>query len=463
MTVGGCKLNMIVDSGATRNVIDKQTWDKLKKSGIKCKSTRSNKMLYTYASQEPLEILGSFTCQVTAGDHSTQDEFVVIDGKGEPLLGKNTATRLQVLKVGIDIATVNTKPKEDSLKEKYPSVFEGVGKLKGRQIKLHIDPETNPVAHPLRRTPFQLRPKVEEKINELINADIIEPVDGPTPWVNPVVVVPKSNGDIRLCVESQSGDLPIPTVDEVIQNMNGSTVFSKLDLKWGYHQLELSPDSRGITTFATHCGLYRYKRLLFGVSSASEQYQHEIQTALAGIEGQENISDDIIVHGKGQVQHDERLEMVIKRLNDCGLTLNSTKCQFNMDELTFMGLVLSARGVGPTAEKVKAVAEAREPQTATEVRSFLGLVNFSGRFIPDLATISEPLRNLTKKGVKFNFGPEQKNAFEKLKQRLCSAETLGYYDKDAPTRVIADASHVGLGANHWLTSHQAMQAAVSQK
>lgn len=277
------------------------------------------------------------------------------------MLGKDTATKLQVLKVGIDIAAVNTKPKDTSLKEKYPSVFGGIGKLKERQIKIHVDPEIKPVAQPPRRTPFQLRPKVEEKISELINADIIELVNGPTPWVNPLVVVPKPNGDIRLCVDMQRANQaivrerhPIPTVDGVIQSMNGSTVFSKLDLKWGYHQLELTPDSRGITTFGTHSGLYRYKRLLFGVSSASEQYQHEIQTALAGIEGQENISDDIIVHGKDQVQHDERLEMVIKRLSECGLTLNSQKCQLNMDKLTFMGLVLSAKGVGPNTEKVKA-------------------------------------------------------------------------------------------------------------
>ncbi|KAK3716285.1 hypothetical protein QZH41_004076 [Actinostola sp. cb2023] len=125
--------------------------------------------------------------------------------------------------------------------------------------------------------------------------------------------------------------------------MNGSKVFSKLDLKWGYHQLELTPDSREITTFVTHCGLFRYKRLLFGVSSASEQYQHEIQTTLAGIDGQENISDDIIVHGEDQAEHDKRLEKVVKRLGECGLTLNAAKCQFSIDKLTFVGMVLSEK------------------------------------------------------------------------------------------------------------------------
>ena len=141
--------------------------------------------------------------------------------------------------------------------------------------------------------------------------DVIEPATGPTPWVNPVVVVPKSEGDIRLCIDMRRANEailreihPIPTVDEILQSLNGSKVFSKLDLRWDYHQLELTPDSRKITTFVTHCGLFRYKRLLFGVNSTSEQYQHEIQTALAGIDGQENISDDIIVHAKDQPEHD---------------------------------------------------------------------------------------------------------------------------------------------------------------
>ncbi len=156
--------------------------------------------------------------------------------------------------------------------------------------------------------------------------------------------------------------------------MNRSMIFSKLDLKWGYHQLELTPESRQITTFAVHNGVYRYKRLIFGVSSASEQYQHEIASALAGIEGVENISDDVIMHTPDHKTHNQRLHAVMKRLRECGLTLNPAKCQFSMDRLNFMGILLTQKGIGPTEERVRAVVEAREPQNASKVRSFLGLV-----------------------------------------------------------------------------------------
>ena len=453
--IGGCKLSVIVDSGASTNIIDRQTWEWLKRNKVKCKSERSDKKLYAYASQTPLDVIGTFSCEVSAGRNTVNAEFCVINGKGDPLLGKNTATSLGVLKIGLEIAAVSTGSQTlgAAMQEKYPEVFSGVGKLKDRTIQLHIDPNVKPVAQPIRRTPFSLRSKVEEKVQELIDLDIIEPATGPTLWVNPVVVVPKSQGDIRLCIDMRRANEailrerhPIPTVDEILHSLNGSKVFSKLDLRWGYHQLELTPDSREITTFVTHCGLFRYKRLLFGVNSASEQYQHEVQTALAGIEGQENISDDIIVHGKDQAEHDARLELVIKRLGERGLTLNAAKCQFSMDELTFIGMVLSANGISCAADKVEAIVNAREPQNVSETRSFLGLVNYCGRFIPDLATTSEPLRRLTKSGTPFVFGKEQKEAFEELKKRLSSAETLGYFDKDAPTQIIADASPVGLGA-----------------
>lgn len=122
----------------------------------------------------------------------------------------------------------------------------------------------------------------------------------------------------------------------------------------------------------------------------------------------------------------------MKRLRECGLTLNPEKCQFRIDRLNFMGILLTQKGIGPTEERVRAVVEAREPQNASEVLSFLGLVNYSSRFIPQFATLAEPLRCLTRKDSKFVFGPEQKSAFNTLKEELAKSGTLAYFDKDAP-------------------------------
>ena len=185
---------------------------------------------------------------------------------------------------------------------------------------------------------------------------------------------------------------------------------------------------------------------MFGISCAHEMYLKVLHQVLQECDGAHNILDDVIVHAPTKEEHDKRFENVVRVLRTKGLTLNRDKCQFKMSHLKFMGHVLSARGIGPADVKVKAVVDAREPTNAAEVRSLLGVVNFTTRFIPDLATVSAPLCHLTKSGESFVWGPEQQQSFDELKKRLSSAETLGYFDKNAPTKVIADASPVGLGA-----------------
>ena len=215
----------------------------------------------------------------------------------------------------------------DQLKAQYPKVFTGVGKLKDFELKLHIDPNVLPVAQKLRQVPFALRDKVKAKIDELLEGDITERVEGPTTWASPVVVAPKPSGKIRLCVDMRRANesiirerLPIPTIDEVLEELNGSTVFSKRDLRHGFHQVELHTDSSDITIFVTHHGLFCYERLSFGVNAAPEKYQHIISQVKAGIEGVVNIADDLIVHGKTVVEHDQSLHKLLARLKEKDLT-----------------------------------------------------------------------------------------------------------------------------------------------
>ena len=258
--------------------------------------------------------------------------------------------------------------------------------------------------------PYHLRIKLSQKLKELQELDIIEKTTGSTHWALPVITVPKSDGDIRLCVDMRRANSaikrkrhPIPTIEELLQEMNQSKIFSKLDVKWAYHQIELDLESRDITTFATHEGLFRYKRLMFEVSYAPEMNQRTMQQTLVGCKGVRNILDDIIVFTSLEKEHNKILE-VLKRLKEKGLKHNKEKCCFNMMKLEFMGHVLSKDGVAPEESKIKAVASAREPKNVSEVRSFLELVIYCGRLIPDLATISEPLRKLTQKSTMFTWG-----------------------------------------------------------
>ena len=334
----------------------------------------------------------------------------------------------------------------EGIVSKYPSVFSGVGKLKNFQVKIHIDPTVTPVIQPLRRLPYHTRAKVSEELDRLLKLDIIEPVEGPTPWINPVVVVPKSSGEIHLNEAIIRERFPIPTLDEVVQGMHGAKVFSKLDLKEGCHQLELEEHSREITTFSTHKGLFRYKTLIFGINTAFEVFQRMLQHSLSNCEGQNNISDDIIVYGYTQEEHDRNLERVLQRLNELNLTLKKEKCIFSVPKLVFSGFTLSGEGISPDVTKVDAVRNFKTPESVADVRSFLGLVNYCSRFIRDYSTLTDPLRDLTKKHTKWKWTTEHQDAFDKLKDALTSSEVLAFYNPNAETKLIVEASGVGLGA-----------------
>ena len=185
---------------------------------------------------------------------------MVVKGDGRTLLGCGTAMDLDILRIGPVQANSVSGGIDGDICGRYSALFHGIGLLKGYKLKLHIDDSVKPVAQHVRRIPLGLREKVDKKLDELLELDIIEGVpEGPTGWISPLVVVPKSDGDVRVCVDMHRANEaiirerhPIPTVEELLQDLNGSTFFSKIDLKWGFHQILLSQESRHITTFITH-------------------------------------------------------------------------------------------------------------------------------------------------------------------------------------------------------------------
>ncbi|XP_062403787.1 uncharacterized protein K02A2.6-like [Sardina pilchardus] len=239
---------------------------------------------------------------------------------------------------------------------------------------------------------------------------------------------------------------PVPTIEETIQEMAGGKFFTKVDLNMAYHQVELHPDSREITTFAAPGGLYRYKRLVFGVNMASEKFQQIISQVIKDCPGAYNMSDDIVVVGSTEAEHDSRLATVIQRLAERGLTINAKKCQIKMTSINYMGHILSQDGLKVSGEKVKAIVHTPPPADASQMRSFLGLAQFCAKFVSQFATITAPLWDLTKQDAEWKWGEDEQQAFELLKKALIKAPVMAYYTLGRPTRITCDASPVGLGA-----------------
>ena len=186
-------------------------------------------------------------------------------------------------------------------------------------------------------------------------------------------------------------------LDDLVSDLNGAKIFSTIDMREGYHQIELSPESRSITTFTTHVGLRRYKRLTMGISCAAELFHHLIAQVIDGISGVRNVADDIIVFGENQHDHDRSLRELFKRLADRGLTLRKEKCHFNQREVTFFGFRFSGKGLSPDPARIEAISKMDTPRDASKIRSLLGMTNYCARFIPHYADITEPLRRLTHK------------------------------------------------------------------
>lgn len=339
----------------------------------------------------------------------------------------------------------------------------GLGCYRGEPVRIYVDESVKPVAAPHRRIPFHVRKQVEQKLEQLEKKDIVERAEGPTPWVSPIVVVPKLHkpNEIRICVDMRALNKAIirekhiiPTIDDVAHDLNGCKVFSKIDLNQGYHQIPLHPDSRPLTTFSTHVGLFRYKRLNFGISCAAEIFQKKVSEAICGIPCVKNVCDDIYVGGIDIDDHDRHLKQLFQQLQDSGLTINLPKCQFRVPTMLFFGHVFSEKGMSPDPKKVEALQLVAPPTNVSEVRSLLSSAAFCSRFIKDFAMITRPLRQLTCSGVKWRWTGEEQSSFESLKAALSAKTTLANFDPEKSTSIFVDGSPIGLGAVLTRTLHR---------
>ncbi|GBM46022.1 Retrovirus-related Pol polyprotein from transposon 412 [Araneus ventricosus] len=321
-------------------------------------------------------------------------------------------------------------------------------------VKQRIETSDNaPIKQRPYRTSATERRAIENEVQWMLKEDVIQPSD--SPWSSPVVLVKKKNGEWRFCVDyrrlnkiAKKDVYSLPRIDDSLDCLAGAKIFSMMDLKSGYWQIEVDDKDREKTAFVTSDGLYEFKVMPFGLCNAPATFVWMMDTVLRGLKW--NIClcylDDIIVYAPNFQEHKLRLRKVLKCIQEAGLMLNSNKCSFGKKKLTILGHLVDEHGIYPDPQKTAAVTKFPVPENVSNVRSFLGLCSYYRRFIKNFANIAKPLHDLLKKNAKFSWGTPQKEYFLTLKKLLTSGPVLGHFLSNAETKIHSDASGYGIGA-----------------
>ena len=384
--------------------------------------------------------------------------IIIVKGQKSALLGTDW---LDVIKPGwekifeVGLTTIeNKKEILDSLLDEYKDVFQGtVGTVKNVQASLALKDDATPKFFAPRQIPFALKASVEQEIKRLEEEGIWEKVTYSN-WGTPLVPIAKPQGGVRICgdykvtlnSQLQVAQHPLPNPSHMTSTLENCKIFTKIDLKQAFQQLEMDEKSQDLCTLSTHLGLYRPKRLPYGVASSPAIWQQTMDKIFCGMEGIFCFVDDILIAGKDVQEHLQRLKNVLNRIKENGITINKEKCLFLVNSLEYLGFVLDGNGIHKTQDKVRAVKEAKVPENVKQLQSFLGLVTFYGKFIKDLATIAHPLYQLLNKEATWNWSTQCQDAFDKIKAEVTSPKFLVHFNQSLPVKLVCDASQVGIGA-----------------
>ncbi|GJT63670.1 putative reverse transcriptase domain-containing protein, partial [Tanacetum coccineum] len=330
--------------------------------------------------------------------------------------------------------------------------------LKGCPIFLaHFQIDLVPGAAPVARAPYRLTPsemkELSEQLQELSDKGFIRPSS--SPWGAPVLFVKKKDGSFRMCIDYRElnkltvkNRYPLPRIDDLFDQLQGSSVYSKIDLRSGYHQLRVRDEDIPKTAFRTRYGHYEFQVMPFGLTNAPAVFMDLMNRVCKPYLDKFVIVfiDDILIYSKNKQEHKEHLKLILELLKKEELYAKFSKCEFWIPKVQFLGHVIDSKGIHVDPAKIESIKDWASPKSPTEIRQFLGLVGYYRRFIEGFSKIAKPMTKLTQKKVKFVWGDKQEATFQLLKQKLCSAPILALPEGSEDFIAYCDASKKGLGA-----------------
>lgn len=444
-------IKCILDTGSDANVMPLNIY----KSLNICSQLKPCHVQITSYSGNNVKIVGkqTITCYFN-NKLKSNILFIIADVQSPTVIGKNTCTELGLVKRIFNInehLSSNNINLQDLL-NKYQNVFEGLGCLPG-EYHLTINSDVQPRVDAPRKIPFALHNRLKKELEKMEELNVIVKVTDPTPWVSSLILVEKKNGQLRICLDPRNlnkaicrSHYPIPTNDFVRSKLHGASYFSTLDANSGFWICRLDEESSLLTTFNTPFGRYRFKRLPYGINCAPEIF-HRIMTETFGLlPGVIVYADDVLVYGSTINEHNINLQRVLQKAQEVNLKFNKSKCVFGTTTIKYLGHIYSKNGVSPDPEKVKAVKEMPSPTCVKDLQRFLGILNYLGGFIKNLASETESLRGLIKKSCEFQWNATYEKIYNHLKDIICQAPVLAHFDPKQPIVLSVDSSQAAVGA-----------------
>ncbi|XP_031333813.1 uncharacterized protein K02A2.6-like [Photinus pyralis] len=427
--------------------------------GLSISDTSSR--LRTY-SGEIIEPLGTCNITISFGNKVTIGRLFIVGDDVDSICGRQWIRILDLHKrplndLEIHEVTVTQANSDELLKsflKEFGDVFDDkLGRIPAMESNLQMLENTAPKFWRARPVPYALKDRVNAEIDRLEAMGVIEKVVH-SQWGTPVVPIVKSDDSIRLCADYKvtlnrflkDDKYPIPRIEDIFAKMSGGRFFCTHDVSRAYLHMPVDEHSAMLQAISTEKGVYKVNRLMFGVKTAPNIWQRFMDQLLHELDGVACFFDDIIVQESTIEETMQRLRNVLKKLRNNDLHLKKEKCQFFKSNVKYLGHRIDSRGLHPLDDKTTAIRNATTPTNVEELRTFLGLINYYHRFIPDLTTKIKPLNSLLGKEVKFIWSDKCEKAFDMIKKELTSDRVLMHYDPKLPLIVETDASSVGLGA-----------------
>ena len=450
-------VNFKLDCGAQANLIPSDVFAQINSEGD-YQLVPNNTVLEAF-NDTSCSVDGSFTALTeTQAGAAMELEYLVVGVSKRPILGIQACYDLNLVRRvphALQIAPVNaaehiTYPASKQEFVKLNAVvFEGHGNFK-QKLHLEIDEKIPAGMCPPRRYSVPIVERLKVKLESLVMQDVIEKVTGPMPkFISNLVIREKKNGDLRICLDPQilnkaliNRKYPIPTLEEISCQVKDKAVFSVLDLKDGFWHASLDEESSLLCSFSTPFGIYKFKKLPFGISSAPELFQY-LTDQIFGDTGGIVYFDDVLVAGTDEVDHDQKMSRVMSKAVSEGVRFNPEKIQYRKSEVMFLGLLWSKNQIKIDPGRTAAIQALKAPTSRQMLQKVCGVFNHLRKFIPQMGTIAAPLCELLSSKVVYKWLPVHDEAFQKLKDCVSNAPVLVPFDHTKTLVVQADVSQYG--------------------